>query len=308
MEDGGWKTAMNPIRYPDCGVSFPPNQGLLPPPSTFTLHQKRPMPEVVSSFEPGDTLCNRTYIGLLIAQFFAAFNDQAIHASAMFFAIHTQTLSEASAITLMPMLFYAPWAVFCTLAGYFADRYSKQSSLIFWKIAEVGITGTAFAGFWWGTHGNPSGGTWVVFSTVFLMGMHSAFFVPAKYGVMPEILQPHLLSRANGVLESLSFLAIILGTVFGGVFSFLFYQREWIIGVILLGLAVIGAIRQPTHPAHAAGQSHKRVSSIHLWSAASQPEDSLQLEAAGIRGDRAGVLHLHCHLYALERLHARADP
>ena len=45
------------------------------------------------------------------------------------------------------------------------------------------------------------------------MGMHSAFFVPAKYGVMPEILTPRMLSKGNGMLESLSFLAVILGTV-----------------------------------------------------------------------------------------------
>ena len=90
---------------------------------------------------PADTLATRTYVGLLVAQFLAAFNDQAIHASAMFFAINTQTLSEAQAISLMPILFYAPWAIFCTLAGYLADRYSKRNSLVFWKVAEVGICG-----------------------------------------------------------------------------------------------------------------------------------------------------------------------
>jgi MFS family permease len=192
---------------------------------------------------PADTLATRTYLGLLAAQFLAAFNDQAIHAAAMFFAINTQTLSEANAIALMPILFYAPWALFCTLAGYLADRFSKRTSLIAWKIAEVGITGLALFGFWLGTAGGePHAGAWVVLSTVFLMGTHSAFFVPAKYGVMPEILQPHLLSRGNGVLESLSFLAVILGTVSGGVLSFVFLRREANIGIILLCLAVVGVL------------------------------------------------------------------
>src|SRR6516225_6427202 len=130
----------------------------------------------------------------------------------MFFAIHQRILSQDNAISLMPILFYAPWAIFCTLAGYLADRYSKRDTLVFWKVAEVGITGIALLGFWL----DSGTGAWVVLSTVFLMGTHSAFFVPAKYGVMPEILQPQLLSRGNGVLESLSFLAVILGTVFGG--------------------------------------------------------------------------------------------
>jgi MFS family permease len=192
---------------------------------------------------PADTLATRTYLGLLAAQFLAAFNDQAIHASAMFFAINTQAMREDAAIALMPILFYAPWAVFCTVAGYFADRYSKRTTLVAWKVAEVGICGLALFGFWLGTGGGHAHlGAWVVLSTVFLMGTHSAFFVPAKYGVMPEILQPQLLSRGNGVLESLSFLAVILGTVSGGVLSSVYRGREAYIGAILLGLAVLGAL------------------------------------------------------------------
>jgi MFS family permease len=195
------------------------------------------------AFAPADTLRSRTFVGLILAQFLAAFNDQAIHASAMFYAIHRNTLTEANAISLMPVLFYAPWAIFCTLAGYLADHHSKRDSLVFWKIAEVGITLVALLGFLVGTVEHSHWGPWIVLSTVFLMGTHSAFFVPAKYGAMPEILQPHLLSKGNGVLESTSFLAVILGTVAGGVLSdrAVFRGREQYIGFILVGLAVVGA-------------------------------------------------------------------
>ena len=192
-------------------------------------------------YQPTNTLYSRTFIALLIAQFLAAFNDQAIHASAMFFAINKSILNEAQAISLMPILFYAPWAIFCTLAGYLADRYSKQSSLIFWKMAELLITAIALLGFWLGNQDYDEG-PWIVLSTVFLMGLHSAFFVPAKYGIMPEILRSHLLSKGNGLLESLSFLAVILGTVFGGVLSYHFKGQEYWIGIILFILAAIGSI------------------------------------------------------------------
>jgi MFS family permease len=197
----------------------------------------------MSTFRPSTTLASRTFIGLLIAQFFAAFNDQAIHASAMFFAIDKETMSPADAISLMPILFYAPWALFGTLAGWLADRFSKRNSLIAWKIAEIGITLLALLGFWLGSH-NIGGqlGPWLVLSTVFLMGTHSTFFVPAKYGCMPEILAPHLLSKGNGLLESLSFLAVILGTVCGGVMFWLFKEKEYYIGIVLVALAVIGAV------------------------------------------------------------------
>ena len=100
-----------------------------------------------STFQPADNLRSRTFIGLLIAQFLAAFNDQAIHASAMFFAINHNTMSEANAITIMPVLFYAPWALFSTYAGYLADKYSKRSIIVFWKLAEVAIMGLALVGF-----------------------------------------------------------------------------------------------------------------------------------------------------------------
>jgi len=191
---------------------------------------------------PANPLRSRTFLGLLVAQFLAAFNDQAIHAAAMFYAINTQALSERDAISLMPVLFYLPWAIFCTIAGYLADKYSKRTSLVWWKVAEVAITGVALGGFYLGTHGHENVGPWVVLGCVFLMGTHSAFFVPAKYGVMPEILPPELLSKGNGILESLSFLAVILGTVSGGVLSYRYHGQEEVIGLILLMLACVGAI------------------------------------------------------------------
>jgi MFS family permease len=201
---------------------------------------------------PGDTttmlahlaaggLTGRTFAGLLVAQFLAAFNDQALHAAAMFFAINTQALDERSAISLMPILFYAPWAIFCTVAGWLADKYSKRTALVTWKLAEVGIASLALVGFFLGRHGHPQLGPWVVLAAVFGMGTHSAFFVPAKYGIMPEILPPEKLSKGNGLLESFSFLAVILGTVSGGVLSFLYLGNEVVIGLILLALAAAGA-------------------------------------------------------------------
>jgi MFS family permease len=197
----------------------------------------------MATFQPADNLRSRTFLGLLVSQFLAAFNDQAIHASAMFFAINTEVMTETQAISLMPILFYAPWALFCTAAGFLADRFSKQFSLVFWKVAEVAITLTALFGFWLGRQeGHQVSGAWVVLACVFLMGMHSAFFVPAKYGAMPEILTSRMLSRGNGLLESLSFLAVILGTVVGGELSSLYRGQEYMIGVFLTSLAVLGAL------------------------------------------------------------------
>ena len=213
---------------------------LMPDPA---LAPGAPSALVLQAVAPGgNPLRSRTFIGLLVAQFLAAFNDQAIHAAAMFFAINTQTLTEENAITLMPILFYAPWAIFCTVAGFLADKYSKRRALVGWKWAEVLIAAAVAGGFWYGRAHDPVAGSWVVLACVFLMGTHSAFFVPAKYGIMPEILPKEQLSKGNGILESLSFLAVILGTVTGGVLSFLYQRQEVVIGLILLALAVVGAV------------------------------------------------------------------
>ena len=184
---------------------------------------------------------SRTFSGLLIAQFLSAFTDQALHAAAMFFAINTQILSERDAISLMPILFYAPWAIFSTVAGWAADRFSKRTSMVVWKATELIFCSLAMFGFWIGSHGSAIG-PWLVLSTVFFMGMHAAFFGPAKYGCMPEILPHHELSRGNGILESLSFMGTIIGTVTGGILSFLFLGQEIWIGAFLLTMAAIGFV------------------------------------------------------------------
>src|SRR5438132_636542 len=162
-------------------------------------------------------------------------------AMAMFYARHTGILSEAQAISLMPILFYAPWAIFCTISGYLADRFSKTYALIIWKVAEIVISLVLILGFYLGTNLEMPAGAWIVMSAVFMMGTHAAFFAPAKYGAMPEILQPHILSRGNGILESTTFLASILGTVGGGFLFFQFRHNEIWIGVSLLVLSLVGA-------------------------------------------------------------------
>src|SRR5207249_5640480 len=122
-----------------------------------------------------------------------------------------------------------------------ADRFSKTYSLIGWKISEVVISLLLILGFYLGSVQHQPAGPWIVLACVFMMGVHATFFAPAKYGAMPEILQPHILSRGNGVLESTTFLAAILGTVTGGALSWWFSGQEHWIGVVLFVLSIIGA-------------------------------------------------------------------
>jgi acyl-[acyl-carrier-protein]-phospholipid O-acyltransferase/long-chain-fatty-acid--[acyl-carrier-protein] ligase len=221
-------------------------------------------------FQASDTLKSRSYLSLIIAQFLAAFNDQAIHIVAIFYAgdllaryVGLRGIGEEEVIFIVTACFISPFFLFSPLAGVLADKYSKRSIIVAWKLAEVFMMGIALVGFLlpfladygWGSPETLA--VWsalLVVSGVFLMGTHSAFFVPAKYGVMPEILQPVVLSRGNGFLEGTSFVSQILGTVVGGILYGSIREKapirdhmfvpsnEWLIGLLLFGLAVIGAV------------------------------------------------------------------
>jgi acyl-[acyl-carrier-protein]-phospholipid O-acyltransferase/long-chain-fatty-acid--[acyl-carrier-protein] ligase len=227
-------------------------------------------PGPTNSFQPSTTLRSRSYLGLIVAQFLAAFNDQAIHIVAIFYAgdmllqyAKLPHFDEKNIITLVTSFFILPFFLFSTLAGMLADKYSKRSIIVFWKLAEVGITGLVLVGFllphaaalgWAGPRELAVASAFIVVSGVFLMGSHSTFFIPAKYGAMPEILQHSVLSKGNGFLEASSFLATIFGTVFGaGMYcklktnlapdgTLLGLGHEWVLGVVLLALAVLGAV------------------------------------------------------------------
>ncbi len=222
--------------------------------------------------QPSETLKNRSFIGLILSQFLAAFNDQATHIVAIFFAsdmlvrylgvsFGLHYLAEKDVIMTVTACFISPFLLFSPIAGPIADRYSKRNILVAWKMAEVAIMGLVLIGFLlphcesWNILGPRALGITsaiMVVLGVFLMGTHSAFFVPAKYGAMPELLHHSILSRGNGMLEGTSFTANILGTVFGGVMyghlksnlknGVLTPGNEWVIGAILFLLAIIGAI------------------------------------------------------------------
>lgn len=213
-----------------------------------------------------ETLQSRTFFGLLLAQFTATFNDQAIHMVAVFYAVdmlvryaQVPHLDDKGVVSLVTACFITPFLMFSSFAGPLGDRFSKRSVIVFWKVAEVGMMSLALVGLLL-PHLVPADSphlplvaTWsatLVIATVFLMGMHSTFFVPAKLGAMPEILHPSILSRGNGLLEGTSFTAQILGTSFGGIMYALLKGRlsdghlqpgrEWIIGATLLALAMLG--------------------------------------------------------------------
>src|SRR5207237_6238163 len=97
----------------------------------------------------------------------------------------------------------------------------------------------------------------ITYAVLFLIALQATFFSPAKYGILPEVLPDRDLSRANGLLEMSTFVAIVLGTAVGGYLFDIWHAQLWLIGVIVVAVAVLGtalSFRIPQVPAAAPGR------------------------------------------------------
>jgi acyl-[acyl-carrier-protein]-phospholipid O-acyltransferase/long-chain-fatty-acid--[acyl-carrier-protein] ligase len=279
--------------------SFPTSGGSLniPPPANPVEPQPEATADTAAPSVPAagdtptttvDSLWNRTFLGLLLAQFTATFNDQAIHIVAIFFATdmlvryaRVEWFNEETVLSLVTACFITPFLVFSPIAGVLADKFSKRNIIVFWKLAEVVMMSLALLGLGlphlvttWSATQLAFVSSALVVSTTLLMGLHSTFFVPAKYGAMPEILHTTVLSRGNGLLEGTSFTAQIFGTSLGGIL-YVFCRsgisagniepgREWMIGGLLLGLALLGTLTSFFMEPLAAADPDRQLST-NLW-------------------------------------------
>ena len=177
----------------------------------------------------------RGFWALIVTQFQGAFSDNALKWLAIF--LITQTVTSAGQrdrlVTIVGGLFAVPFILFSMTGGFLADRFSKRRVILGVKVFEIFVMLLALAGL--ATHR-----LYLTIFCVFLMGVHSAIFGPSKYGLLPELLPEKKLSWGNGVLEFGTFIAIIAGTVAGGIFCKIFSTQPAWSGVILIALAFVG--------------------------------------------------------------------
>lgn len=136
-----------------------------------------------------------------------------------------------------------PFVLFSGFAGQFSDRFSKRDVCVAVKLWEIGIALLAMAGLWLVN-------LWMVLGSLILIATQSAFFGPAKYGILPEILDRKLLSRANGTINMFTYLAVILGCAIGGPLYDLYAPNKqdfpnavpnlWLPGLVILIVGIIG--------------------------------------------------------------------
>jgi acyl-[acyl-carrier-protein]-phospholipid O-acyltransferase/long-chain-fatty-acid--[acyl-carrier-protein] ligase len=155
-------------------------------------------------------MLSRRFAPLFWCQFFSAFSDNFLKTALVFLILFQIGGPHAeSLVTLAGGIFIAPFFFLSALGGQIADRLDKAFVARRLKFVEIGIAFVAVAGF--SLHSVP-----ILFVALFLFGVIGALFGPIKYGILPDHLMRAELPAANALVEGATFMAILLGTIFGG--------------------------------------------------------------------------------------------
>ncbi len=190
-----------------------------------------------------DTLRQPGLQPFLWTQFLGAFNDNlfkiivsmlvvraAASGSAGLFGVE---LTPGLGLALAGAVFIVPFLLFSGYAGSLADIYSKRTVLIVTKSLEIVTALLAMPAL-------VLGRLDLALIVLFLFALQATFFSPAKYAILPEFLPDRDLSRANGLLEMSTFVAIVAGTAVGGYLFGVWSDSAWMLGAAVLAIAVIG--------------------------------------------------------------------
>ena len=179
-----------------------------------------------------DVLKSGGFRAFLWTQFCGAFNDNVYRGIVGLRVLH---VAGGKYVSVVLPAFVLPSLIFSGYAGHLADVISKRRVLIAVKVFEVLIMAFGLAAFI---------GDWItgMLLVVFLMGVHAAIFSPSKYGIVPEMVPDSALSRANALLESSTFMAIVLGTASGTFLYAAWKGAAWRMGAVSLAVAVAGLL------------------------------------------------------------------
>lgn len=171
---------------------------------------------------------------LNIAQFLGALNDNIYKLALIFFLIELEGPANANYIlSAAGAIFVIPFLLFSSLAGILADRYSKSRLIIIIKAAEIAIILAGIGAFAFKQK-------WGSYLILFLLSTHSAMFGPSKYGIIPELVPKNLVPKANGLITSFTYLAIILGTFLASFLTEITGKNFILVGICCFVFSTLG--------------------------------------------------------------------
>lgn len=180
---------------------------------------------------------DRAFWGMTITQFLGSFNDNVFKQLVLLLCVDYARESQSIALAL----FAIPFVAFSGFAGWLSDRVSKRRIFVLSKAGEIGVMALGAAAFLIGGN-NELLLLVLLFFVLFCMSTQSAFFGPAKYGILPELFRERDLPTANGLVLMTTFVAIIFGMSFGGFAKDWFEGRLYVVSLICVGIGVVGTI------------------------------------------------------------------
>lgn len=164
-----------------------------------------------------------TYLNM--TQFLGALNDNIYKLLVVYFFIQIDGIENSHIILATTgAIFVLPFLLFSASSGTMADRFSKRNIIVLTKTLEFVTLALGVLAFQY----ESKIGSYCV---LFLMATLSAIFGPSKYGILPELVPSDKISKANGLMTSFTFLAIILGT-FSASFLLDITNRHFIIAAL----------------------------------------------------------------------------
>jgi acyl-[acyl-carrier-protein]-phospholipid O-acyltransferase/long-chain-fatty-acid--[acyl-carrier-protein] ligase len=178
----------------------------------------------------------RRYLPMWIAQVFGAFNDNLFRWSlvvlATFSGLTVFNLPPEQMTPIAATLFTLPIFLFSAVAGQVADRFDRMKIMRVLKFAEIFLMIAAAAGF---ILQQPV----ILLCVLFLMGVQTAFFIPARTSAMPTLLKPAELVTANAMMSGPINVAILGGAI-GATLMITQSWGPYAVGAILIAMAVLG--------------------------------------------------------------------
>ena len=154
----------------------------------------------------------RRFLPLFTTQFLGAFNDSLFKQAVVLFVtyqLYSNAAKEFQFSAIAQGLFILPFFLFSALAGQLADDHDKSKIIRIVKLAEIGIMLLGSAGI-------MLANIPLMLAAVCMMGVHSTFFGPIKYAILPQHLQHDEVLGGTGLVEAGTYIAILGGTILAG--------------------------------------------------------------------------------------------
>ncbi len=155
------------------------------------------------------------------------------HLRVAFHVASMTTLNAQTIANLAGAMFVAPFVLLSASAGQIADKFEKSRLIRYIKVFEIVIMAIGFVGFW-------QRNLTLLMIGLLLMGVHSTIFGPVKYAILPQHLRPDELVGGNGLVEMGTFVAILFGTIAGGLVVAIPGVGPVLAGALAICIAVAG--------------------------------------------------------------------